>query len=166
MKRIPLDAIDIRILSAIQQHGQLSKGRLAELVNLSPTPCWLRLTKLKNAGLILGYRGDIRLDRVVDFTRVYMTVSLDSHKKADFERFEKRIMTIDEIVECSSTGGGVDYVMKLMTPSLSYFQSLVEQLLDEEIGIDRYFIYVVTRQIKSSSLSLSQLMELKRQDES
>ncbi|HSG03650.1 MAG TPA: Lrp/AsnC family transcriptional regulator [Marinobacterium sp.] len=166
MKKIPLDALDIRILSAIQQHGQLSKGRLAEIVNLSPTPCWLRVTKLKNAGLILGYRGLIRLDKLIDLTRVYMTVSLDSHKKADFERFERRIMSVDEIVECSSTGGGCDYVMKLITPSLSYFQQLVEQLLDEDIGIDRYYIYVVTREIKSTTLSLAQLMELKRREES
>lgn len=165
MKRIPLDPIDIRILSALQQHGQLSKSRLAELVNLSQTPCWLRLTKLKNAGLIRGYHADVYLDKVVDLTRVYMTVALDSHKKTDFERFEKRILGIDEIVECSSTGGGCDYVMKLITPSLSYFQSLIEQLLDEDIGIDRYYIYVVTREIKSSSLSLAQLMELKRLDE-
>ena len=43
MSRLGLDRTDIRILSAVQAHGQLSKTRLAELVNLSPTPCWARL---------------------------------------------------------------------------------------------------------------------------
>ena len=52
MSRPGLDATDIRILAAVQQHGQLSKARLAELVNLSPTPCWARLTRLREAGLI------------------------------------------------------------------------------------------------------------------
>ena len=47
MSRLGLDRTDIRILSAVQAHGQLSKTRLAELVNLSPTPCWARLTRLK-----------------------------------------------------------------------------------------------------------------------
>ncbi|MGD8841570.1 MAG: Lrp/AsnC family transcriptional regulator, partial [Gammaproteobacteria bacterium] len=46
MKKTRLDAIDIRILSAVQKHGQLSKTKLAEIVNLSPTPCWARLKKL------------------------------------------------------------------------------------------------------------------------
>jgi len=50
MKKTALDAADIRILSALQRHGQLSKTKLAELVNLSPTPCWARLDRLKSAG--------------------------------------------------------------------------------------------------------------------
>jgi Lrp/AsnC family transcriptional regulator of ectoine degradation len=75
MKNFGLDATDIRILSAVQKHGQLSKTRLAEIVNLSPTPCWARLNKLKTAGLIRGYRGDIALDRIGDFTQVIVTVA-------------------------------------------------------------------------------------------
>ncbi|NQZ52147.1 MAG: Lrp/AsnC family transcriptional regulator, partial [Moritella sp.] len=87
MKKIALDAIDIRILSALQQHGKVSKSKLAELVNLSPTPCWVRLDKLKKTGLISGYRTDIDLERIVDLTKVLVTISLKNHSKADFERF-------------------------------------------------------------------------------
>ena len=49
-----LDATGVRILSAVQKHGPLSKAQLAEIVNLSPTPCWERLTRLKAAGFIRG----------------------------------------------------------------------------------------------------------------
>ena len=62
MKKTRLDATDVRILSAVQKHGPLSKTKLAELVNLSPTPCWARLDRLKKAGLIRGYRAEIALD--------------------------------------------------------------------------------------------------------
>lgn len=161
MKKIAIDAVDVRILSAVQQHGQISKNRLSELVNLSPTPCWLRLNKLKKAGLIIGYRGQIAIDRIIDLTTVFVTVSLKTHKRSDFERFEKRVQSINEIVECFATGGGSDYVLKIITISLPDFQKLIEELLDEEIGIDRYIIYVVTRTVKSSSLSLSQVIEIK-----
>ncbi|NVK41552.1 MAG: Lrp/AsnC family transcriptional regulator [Oceanospirillaceae bacterium] len=164
MKKVALDAVDVRILSAVQQHGQISKNRLAELVNLSPTPCWLRLTKLKNAGLITGYRGQVAVDKIIDLTKVFVTVSLNTHKRSDFDRFEKRIQSIDEIVECCATGGGCDYVLKVITVSLYEFQTLIEQLLDEEIGIDRYYIYVVTKEVKSTSLSLSRLMEIKSRE--
>ena len=157
MKRLALDAADIRILAAIQQHGQLSKTRLAELVNLSPTPCWARLDRLKTAGFIRGYRGVIALERIGDFTQVVVTVSLTHHRKADFDRFESHIRSLDEITECIATGGGMDYVMKVITPSLPAFQALMEALLEAELGIDRYMTYIVTREVKSGPPNLARL---------
>jgi Lrp/AsnC family transcriptional regulator, regulator of ectoine-degradation genes len=154
MKNFGLDAIDIRILSAVQKHGQLSKTKLAEMVNLSPTPCWARLNKLKTAGLIRGYRGDIALDRIGDFTRVIVTVALTHHRKSDFDRFEARIRELDEVTECIATGGGMDYVMKFYCPSLAAFQSLMESLLAVELGIERYMTYIVTREVKSEPPNL------------
>ena len=85
MSKFSLDATDIRILSAIQQHGQLSKTRLAEIVNLSPTPCWVRLDKLKAAGFIRGYHADIVLSRIGSFMQVVVTLSLTQHRKSDFD---------------------------------------------------------------------------------
>ena len=86
MKKLGLDATDIRILSAIQRHGQLSKTRLSEIVNISPTPCWARFDRLKAGGFIRGYSADIALERFCDFTQVMVTVSLTHHRKADFDR--------------------------------------------------------------------------------
>ena len=125
MKSLGLDAADIRILSAIQKHGQLSKTRLAEIVNLSPTPCLERLHRLKTAGFIRGYRGVVALDRIGDVTQVVVTVALSDHRKSDFDRFEARIRALDEVTECIATGGGMDYVMKVVCPSLSAFQNLM-----------------------------------------
>jgi len=157
MKSLGLDAADIRILSAIQKHGQLSKTQLAEIVNLSPTPCWARLNRLKAAGLIRGYRGVIALDRIGSFSQVVVTVSLTHHRKSDFDRFEARIRALDEITECIATGGGMDYVMKVISPSLAAFQSLMESLLADELGIDRYMTYIVTREVKSEPPNLAGL---------
>lgn len=152
-----LDATDIRILSAVQKHGQLSKTQLAEIVNLSPTPCWERLTRLKAAGFIRGYHADIALDRIVDFTQVIVTVSLTHHRKADFDRFEARIREIDEITRCVATGGGMDYVLTFIVPSLAAFQSLMEDLLSADVSIDRYVTYIATRQVKDSHPNLAKL---------
>ncbi|WP_027258660.1 Lrp/AsnC family transcriptional regulator [Leisingera aquimarina] len=157
MDKFSLDATDIRILSAVQKHGQLSKTKLAEIVNLSPTPCWARLTKLKAAGFIRGYHADVALDRVCDFTQVVVTVSLTHHRKSDFDRFEGHIRKLDEVTECIATGGGMDYVMKVFTPSLAAFQELMETLLAAELGIDRYMTYIVTRHVKSAQPNLSGL---------
>jgi Lrp/AsnC family transcriptional regulator of ectoine degradation len=118
----------------------------------------VRLDKLKKSGIILGYQADIDIDRLIDLTKVIVTVSLKTHKKSDFERFESYIGDIDEIVECYATGGGTDYVMTIVSRNLSDFQCLVEQLLKEEIGIDRYVIYIVTKQVKKTPLNLVTLL--------
>jgi len=145
-------------LSAVQKHGQLSKTRLAEIVNLSPTPCWARLTRLKSAGYIIGFHADIALEKVVDFSQVIVTVSLTHHRKADFDLFEARIRGMDEVTECVATGGGMDYVMQVYTRNLAAFQDLMETLLAAEIGIDRYTTYIATRRIKSIEPSVAKLI--------
>lgn len=157
MKKKGLDAADIRILSAVQRHGQLSKTRLAELVNLSPTPCWARLARLRQAGYILGYQANLAYERVVEFNEVIVTVSLTKHRKADFERFEAKIHAVDEITQCIATGGGVDYVMHVVTPNLTVFQGLMDELLEADIGIDRYITYIATRRIKSTTPNVAKL---------
>ena len=157
-ERNGLDAADIRILTAVQKYGQLSKTKLAELVNLSPTPCWARLTRLRAAGYISGYHADIALDRVVDTTRVVVTVSLTHHRKTDFDRFENHIAGMDAIINCVATGGGIDYIMTVVTPTLSTFQDVMEDLLSADLGIDRYMTYFATRLIKAEQPNLAKLV--------
>jgi Lrp/AsnC family transcriptional regulator, regulator of ectoine-degradation genes len=157
MKPIELDAADIRILCALQEQGQLSKSHLAKIVGLSPTPCWARLTRLKKSGLIRGFHADIALTQIVEMAKVVVTVSLKSHRKADFERFEKYVQATPEVTDCISTGGGMDYVMTVVTTSLPAFQALMEAMLDADLAIDRYMTYFATRQIKSSRPNLAML---------
>lgn len=157
MKKINLDATDIRILSALQQHGQLSKIKLAEIANISATPCWTRLDRLKAAGYITGFHADIALDKIADFTKVIVTISLINHSKANFDRFEAFIKDIDEITECIATGGGMDYVLETVCPSLAYFQTMMDTLLSADLGIERYITYIVTRRVKSSLPNLAKL---------
>lgn len=157
MSKFSLDATDLRILSEIQQNGQISKTKLAEIVNLSPTPCWVRLDKLKAAGFIRGYHADIVLSRIGSFMQVVVTLSLTQHRKSDFDRFESYIAEVDEITECIATGGGMDYVLKIHTPTLAAFQTLMETLLSAELGVERYMTYIVTRQVKSAHPNLAKL---------
>jgi len=158
MKPTALDAADVRILCALQRHGHLSKSKLADVVGLSPTPCWTRYARLKKAGLIRGYHADLALDRIVDACKVVVTVSLRSHRKADFARFEERICQRHEVVGCVATGGGMDYVMTVVTTGLPAFQSFMDGLLSAELGIERYMTYIATREVKSGQPDLGRLV--------
>ena len=107
-----------------------------------------------------GFHADLALEQIVDSTKVVVTISLSSHRKADFDRFEKYILRTPEVTDCVSTGGGMDYVLTVVTSSLTSFQTLMEGMLEAELGIDRYMTYIATRQIKSTAPSLSRLLPL------
>ncbi|WP_032918386.1 Lrp/AsnC family transcriptional regulator [Mesorhizobium erdmanii] len=148
MTAAKLDAIDLKILDAIQRDGRITKLALAEQVGLSPTPCWMRLRKLERAGIVSGYHAKIAMRVVAPVATVLMEVTLASHRQADFDRFERAIRDISEIVACWSVGGGVDYVLKVMARDIDAYQRLVDSLLEREIGIDRYFTYIVIKTVK------------------
>lgn len=143
-----LDAIDLRILDAVARDGRITKLRLAELAGLSPTPCWLRLHKLEQAGIISGYHARIAPRKIAPFAAVIMEVSLANHRQADFERFERAVTARPEVTACWSVGGGVDYFLHVVARDIDAYQRLVDELLAAEIGIARYFTYIVTRMVK------------------
>ncbi|XNO40640.1 Lrp/AsnC family transcriptional regulator (plasmid) [Sinorhizobium meliloti] len=143
-----LDAIDLRILDAIQRDGRITKLALAEKTGLSPTPCWMRLRKLEKAGIISGYHARVSLRRVTPVASVMVQLTLANHRQADFDRFERAVRDIPEIVCCWSVGGGVDYILKVVATDIDAYQRLIDALLDRELGIARYFTYIVTKTVK------------------
>ncbi|RUV76589.1 MAG: Lrp/AsnC family transcriptional regulator [Mesorhizobium sp.] len=143
-----LDQIDLKILDAVQRDGRITKLALADKVGLSPTPCWMRLRKLEKAGIVAGYHAKVAMRAVAPVATVLMEVTLANHRQADFDRFERVIRDVPEIVACWSVGGGVDYLLKVMARDIDAYQRLVDVLLEREIGIDRYFTYIVTKTVK------------------
>jgi Lrp/AsnC family transcriptional regulator of ectoine degradation len=147
-----LDRIDLRILDAVQRDGRITKLALAEKVGLSPTPCWMRLRKLEKAGIVGGYHARIALRSVAPIATVLVEVTLGAHRQADFDRFERAIRDIPEIVACWSVGGGVDYLLKVVARDIDAYQRLIDALLERDIGIDRYFTYIVTKTVKDETV--------------
>jgi Lrp/AsnC family transcriptional regulator, regulator of ectoine-degradation genes len=148
---IRLDAIDLRILATLQRDSRITKAALAERVTLSATPCWQRLKRLERAGLIRGYRAELALEKIAGFTTLLVEVILKQHRYADFEHFERAMRQTDEIVRCWATGGGIDYLLEVVAADIDAYQRLIDRLLTSEIGIERYFTYIVTRTIKAAA---------------
>lgn len=148
MTRSRLDAVDLRILAEVQREGRITKLALAERVGLSPTPCWNRLKRLEDEGLIAGYHARISPKKVGPIAVVFMEVTLANHRQNDFDRFETAARAVPEIVGCWSLGGGIDYLLKVVARDIDAYQRLVDRLLDRNIGIDKYFTYIVTREVK------------------
>ncbi|WP_115778085.1 Lrp/AsnC family transcriptional regulator [Paraburkholderia caffeinilytica] len=140
-----LDRIDLRILSQLQRRGRVTNLELAETVGLSPSPCLMRVKRLEKAGFIVGYGAQVQLEKLGDVQVVYTKITLANHGRKDFSTFLSAVMRIDEIVECHLASGSCDYLLKFVTRSVSHYQSVIEGLLDREIGIENFSSYVIIK---------------------
>jgi Lrp/AsnC family transcriptional regulator of ectoine degradation len=151
---LKLDKIDLKILVALQRDGRITKLNLAAEANLSAAACWERLRRLEKAGVISGYSASIDAAKLGRFATVLVEITLKSHRQADFQRFEAMVMREPAIVSCDAVGGGIDYLLRVVAPDIDSYQRLIDGLLSAEIGIDRYFTYIVTKTIKASGFPL------------
>ncbi|OYD24960.1 Lrp/AsnC family transcriptional regulator [Oceanimonas baumannii] len=149
-----LDRYDIKILHILHQQGRITKSGLAEAINLSVSPCWERVKRLEDAGIIQGYGARINTDILFKRTPVMVEVTLKQHNADAFHRFERAMMQCEEVVDCFATGGGVDYILRVMSEGIDHYQRLIDSWLVSELGIERYFTYIVTKTIKQRSAKL------------
>ena len=143
---IPLDRIDLKILEHLQREGRCSNVELAEAVGLSQSPCLLRTKRLQDVGVIRGYGAEIALEKLGSNVTVFSEVTISSHQPQDFRKFEAGAASYAEIVECYNVSGGYDYLLKIVAPTVAHFQALMERLLDDEIGIEKFSSRIVLRQ--------------------
>ena len=140
-----LDRIDLKILAQLQRNGRMSNVELAELVGLSPSPCLQRTKRLEAAGYIAGYGAHLDLVKLGEIVVVFTEMTLEDHRRSDFQRFEAALADIDEVVECHLVSGGYDYLLKFVTRGVSHYQSVIETMLDGGLGIEKYFSYIVIK---------------------
>jgi DNA-binding Lrp family transcriptional regulator len=156
-----LDRIDINILVQLQKDGRLTNVKLADAVGLSPSPCLQRVKRLEKAGYITGYRAHINLTKLTDSVTVFTEVTLSDHRREDFVKFESSIRNIDEILECHLVSGGYDYLLRFLVRNVTHYQELIESIIDRNIGIEKYFSYIVIKSpIMKGTMPLRSLLNV------
>jgi DNA-binding Lrp family transcriptional regulator len=140
-----LDRIDMNILARLQENGDISNLLLAEQVGLSPSPCLQRVKRLEKAGYIVGYGARINLAKLMETVTIFTEVTLIDHRIEDFTKFEASIRELDELMECHLVSGGYDYLLRFLTRSIAHYQERMENLLERNIGIEKYFSYIVIK---------------------
>jgi Lrp/AsnC family transcriptional regulator len=146
-----LDSFDLRILDALQTDATLSSADLAEHVGLSQSPCWRRLTKLKQGGYI---RDQVtRLDRrKLGFdTLVLAHVKLSAHGRANLEEFAEQIARLPEVVECYAIIGAFDFFLKIVTRDTDAYEKFVFGTLSKLPGLQEINSTIVLSEVKSTA---------------
>ncbi|NKL16994.1 winged helix-turn-helix transcriptional regulator [Rhizobium leguminosarum bv. viciae] len=155
-----LDRTDIKILHVLQQNGRMTNVELAEVVNLSPSPCLMRVKKPQQEGYIEGYTAQINVAKLGQALLVFTEVTLKNHRQTDFARFLAAIEKIEQLIECHVISGGYDYLLKFVTTGIGEYQEIMERLIELDVGIDKYFSYVVLKSpIRSAQLPLTKLFQ-------
>jgi DNA-binding Lrp family transcriptional regulator len=141
-----LDRFDLKILAHLEREGRCSNVELANAVGLSQSPCLVRTKRLQDIGVIRGYGADIALEKLGNHVIVFSEVTIGSHRPPDFRKFEQSVDRHHEIVEWYNVSGGYDYLLKIVAPGIVHFQELMERLLQEDIGIEKFTSRIVLRQ--------------------
>jgi Lrp/AsnC family transcriptional regulator of ectoine degradation len=148
MSQIKLDKRDLHILSVLSREGRITKSELAARVNLSATPCWERLKRLEEAGIITGYRAEVELRKIAPHVTVFVVAEVESHRAERLRAFEEAMADYDEITSCWALGGGFDYLLQIVTRDIDSYQRLIDRILASGLGLSRYFTYIVTKPVK------------------
>jgi DNA-binding Lrp family transcriptional regulator len=155
-----LDRIDLNILVQLQNDGRMTNANLAEAVGLSASPCLQRVKRLESAGYITGYGAQISLAKLTESITVFTEITLVDHRKEDFVRFEANMRNVDELMECHLVSGGYDYLLRFVCRNISHYQERMENLLERNIGIEKYFSYIVLKSpIVKNALPLKALLD-------
>lgn len=130
-----LDQIDRRILRALARRARLTNAELAEEVGLSPSPCWTRVRRLEQAGIIKGYVAILDQAALGLPDTVFIEVMLERHDQEILRRFEESVAAIPEVLECHLVTGEYDYVIKAAVGGTQGYEALLREKLYRLPGV-------------------------------
>lgn len=129
-----LDKTDSRILRELQRDARQTNQELAKKVGLSPAPCWRRLRRLEEEGVITQYSAILDANSVGFTLIAYSHVSLDNHHPDSVKMFADMVRERPEVLECFMMSGEYDYLLKVVARSMEDFQKfLTKHLLQNSL---------------------------------
>ncbi len=151
-----LDAIDRRLLAALQENGRLTATELAERVGLTTSPCLRRLRLLEAAGIIRGYTALLDQKKVGLPISVFVSIKLERQGEEQLARFEAAVRRCPEVLECYLMTGPRDYLLRVVARDLADYERFVKETLTRIDGIANIESSFALGQVKhSNALPLS-----------
>ncbi|MCF6220029.1 MAG: Lrp/AsnC family transcriptional regulator [Robiginitomaculum sp.] len=130
-----MDAIDRKIIRALQQDARLTNQDLAARVGLSPSPCLRRVRKLEQDGIFAGYTALVDQEKFGLPINVFVNIRLEKPSTETIRAFEKAIESIDAVVECYLMTGNRDYLLRVVSSDLKSYEHLVRDRLTTIPGV-------------------------------
>jgi len=149
---------DVKILDLLQRDCDRSSAEVAEVLNISQSPCWRRINRLEKKGVIqkkvaILDRKTLNMDLVA-----FTTINLSEAGRRNMELFEEAVSKLSEVVECYTMTGSWDYMLKVVVKDIRQYEQFVRNKLLEVPMIGELHSHISVTEIKNTTeLPLRQL---------
>lgn len=142
-----LDRLDRKILSIIQSDATVSVAEIGKRVGLSTTPCWRRIQKMEEDGVILRRVAVLDASSVNAAVTAFVSIVTSDHSDEWLKRFAELIREFPEVVEFYRMAGQVDYLLRVVVPDIAAYDAFYQKLI-EKIKISDVSTTFAMEQIK------------------
>ena len=149
-----LDQFDLSILEALQRDARMSLQELAGQVGLTSSPCWTRIKRMEEAGVIEGYSVRVNAALVGLPDTVIVQATLDSHSDAALIEFGEALAAIPEVIDAYLVSGDYDYFIRIAVRDTRDYERLLRERLYKIPGIRHSKSSFVLRELKRGQLPL------------
>lgn len=132
---VDLDSIDRRILDILQRDASLSIQQIADQVGLSSNPCWRRIRRLEDQGVIERRVAIVNAAALGLGVTAFVTIRTSDHSPEWLARFASGIQSIREIVECHRMSGDIDYLLKVIVRDIAHYDDVYRRMIAAVPGI-------------------------------
>ena len=145
------DAIDAKLLDLIQRDASLSVAELAGQVGLSSSPCWRRIKRLEEDGVIARRVTILNGEKLGLGFEVYCTVKLSLPNKDNLEAFERAIDGWPEVMQCATVTGSADYELRIVTRDMRAFDDFLREKILSLGLVSNIESRIVIRSVKNTT---------------
>lgn len=121
-----LDEIDLKILRILQAEPEIAIQEIGARVGLSHTPCWRRIKKMQESGLLKGRVWLVDAEKAGHDVSIFVFVRLDTHSAEVMDGFEKATLDVPEILQCYTVSGEFDYMLRVVVGSVRDYERTVK----------------------------------------
>ncbi len=150
-----LDAIDRRILRALQADGRMIYEALAAQVSLSPSATLRRVKRLEESGVIAGYVALVSPERVGLGLTAYLNVRLEKHsevhKRTPMDLFRAAVQTWPEVVECAALTGEMDFLLRVVVQDMAHYSRFIMDTLLKHPSVEDCKTSFVLDRVKNTT---------------
>ena len=148
---IEIDAIDARILNALQRDGRMTNAELAEAVGLSQSAAHRRVQRLEKAGAISGYVALLDPRRMDRRAIVFVEITLQGQTDDILDAFEREVALIPDVLECHLMAGTADYLLKVVARDTEDFARIHRTRLARLPGVGQMGSSFVLRTVRQTT---------------
>jgi len=145
------DKQDVRILKLLQTNASLTTGEIAEKTNMSQSPCWRRINRIEQDGLIQKRVAILDRDLLGMEVVVFATVNLSMQGRSQLQEFEQAVRSHPEVVECYTMTGTWDYMLKIVTRSIRHYEAFVRDKLSTLPLVSEMHSHIAVTEIKNTT---------------